>query len=177
MNKETKIYVAGHRGLVGSAIVINLKQKGYTNIITKTHKEIDLTNQQETADFFAKEKPEYVFLAAGKVGGIVANNLYRADFIYENLMIQNNVIHQSYVNDVKKLLFLGSTCIYPKNAHQPIKETELLTNELEYTNEPYAIAKIAGIKICESYNLQYNTTFLSVMPNNIYGPNDKIDLE
>ncbi len=177
MNKETKIYVAGHRGLVGSAIVINLKQKGYTNIITKTHKEIDLTNQQETADFFAKEKPEYVFLAAGKVGGIVANNLYRADFIYENLMIQNNVIHQSYVNDVKKLLFLGSTCIYPKNAHQPIKETELLTNELEYTNEPYAIAKIAGIKICESYNLQYNTNFLSVMPTNLYGPNDKFDLE
>lgn len=177
MNKEAKIYVAGHRGLVGSAIVNNLQQKGYRNIITKTHQELDLTNQQETADFFAKEKPEYVFLAAAKVGGIAANNKYRADFIYENLMIQNNVIHQSYVHNVKKLLFLGSTCIYPKNANQPIKETELLTNELEYTNEPYAIAKIAGIKMCESYNLQYNTNFLSVMPTNLYGPNDNFDLE
>lgn len=177
MNKDAKIYVAGHRGLVGSAIVKNLQQKGYRNIITKTHQELDLTNQQETADFFAKEKPEYVFLAAAKVGGIVANNKYRADFIYKNLMIQNNMIHQSYVNNIKKLLFLGSTCIYPKNAHQPIKETELLTNELEYTNEPYAIAKIAGIKMCESYNLQYDTNFLSVMPTNLYGPNDNFDLE
>lgn len=177
MNKESKIFVAGHRGLVGSAIVKNLQQKGYSNILTKTHQEIDLTNQQQTADFFAKEKPDFVFLAAAKVGGIIANNIYRADFIYENLMIQNNVIHQSYVSGVKKLLFLGSTCIYPKNANQPIKETELLTNELEYTNEPYAIAKIAGIKVCESYNLQYGTNFLSVMPTNLYGPNDNFDLE
>jgi len=177
MNKDAKIFVAGHKGLVGSAICKNLQQKGYTNILTKTHQEVDLTNQQETADFFTKEKPEYVFLAAAKVGGIIANNTYRADFIYKNLMIQNNVIHQSYVNDVKKLLFLGSTCIYPKNANQPIKETELLTNVLEYTNEPYAIAKIAGIKLCESYNLQYGTNFLSVMPTNLYGPNDNFDLE
>ncbi len=177
MNKEAKIYVAGHRGLVGSAIVKNLQQKGYTNILTKTHQEVDLINQQETAEFFAKEKPEYVFLAAAKVGGILANNTYRADFIYINLMIQNNVIHQSYLNGVKKLLFLGSTCIYPKNANQPIKESELLTNQLEYTNEPYAIAKIAGIKLCESYNLQYKTNFLSVMPTNLYGPNDNFDLE
>jgi len=177
MNKEAKIYVAGHRGLVGSAIVKSLQQKGYLNILTKTHQEVDLTNQQETADFFAIEKPEYVFLAAAKVGGILANNNFRADFIYENLMIQNNVIHQSYVHKVKKLLFLGSTCIYPKNANQPIKETELLTNELEYTNEPYAIAKIAGIKVCESYNLQHGTNFLSVMPTNLYGPNDNFDLE
>lgn len=177
MNKDAKIYVAGHRGLVGSAIVKKLQQRGFKNILIRTHQELDLTNQQETADFFAKEKPEYVFLAAAKVGGIIANNTYRADFIYENLMIQNNVIHQSYVNEVKKLLFLGSTCIYPKNAHQPIKETELLTNELEYTNEPYAIAKIAGIKMCESYNLQYHTNFLSVMPTNLYGPNDNFDLE
>ncbi|GGG93648.1 GDP-L-fucose synthase [Polaribacter pacificus] len=177
MNKDAKIYVAGHRGLVGSAIVKKLQQRGFKNILIRTHQELDLTNQQETADFFAKEKPEYVFLAAAKVGGIIANNTYRADFIYENLMIQNNVIHQSYVNEVKKLLFLGSTCIYPKNAHQPIKETELLTNELEYTNEPYAIAKIAGIKMCESYNLQYHTNFLSVMPTNLYGQNDNFDLE
>ncbi len=177
MNKDAKIYVAGHRGLVGSAIVKNLEKKGYINILTKTHQEIDLTNQQQTADFFAKEKPEYVFLAAAKVGGIIANNTYRADFIYGNLMVQNNVIHQSYVNGVKKLLFLGSTCVYPKKANQPIKETALLTNELEYTNEPYAIAKIAGIKMCESYNLQYETNFLSVMPTNLYGPNDNFDLE
>lgn len=177
MNKDAKIYVAGHRGLVGSAIVKNLKQKGFTNILIKTHQEIDLINQQQTADFFAKEKPEYVFLAAALVGGIIANNTYRADFIYENLMVQNNVIHQSFLNGVKKLLFLGSTCVYPKNANQPIKETELLTNELEYTNEPYAISKIAGIKMCESYNLQYGTNFLSVMPTNLYGPNDNFDLE
>lgn len=177
MNKSSKIFVAGHRGLVGSAIVKNLKEKGYTNIVTKIHKELDLTNQEATATFFSKEKPDYVFLAAAKVGGIVANNTYRADFIYHNLMIQNNVIHQSYVSGVKKLLFLGSTCIYPKNAAQPLKEDSLLTNELEYTNEPYAIAKIAGIKMCESYNLQYGTNFISVMPTNLYGPNDNFDLE
>jgi len=172
MNKDSKIYIAGHRGLVGSAILKNLKEKGYTNFIIKTHKELDLTNQQEVADFFKREKPQYVFLAAAKVGGIVANNTYRADFIYENLQIQNNVIHQSYKNEVKKLLFLGSTCIYPQNAPQPMKEECLLTGTLEYTNEPYAIAKIAGIKMCESYNLQYNTNFISVMPTNLYGPNE-----
>lgn len=177
MNKNDKIFVAGHRGLVGSAILKNLIAKGFSNIITRTHKELDLSNQQETADFFAKEKPDYVFLAAAKVGGIVANNIYRGDFIYTNLMIQNNVIHQSYINNVKKLLFLGSTCIYPKNAHQPIKEDSLLTDTLEYTNEPYAIAKIAGIKLCESYNIQYGTNFISVMPTNLYGPNDNFDLE
>ena len=177
MQKESKIYVAGHRGLVGSAIVKNLEQKGYTNIITRTHSELDLTDQQAVAQFFEEEKPEYVVLAAAKVGGIVANNTYRAEFIYENLQIQNNVIHQSYLNGVKKLLFLGSTCIYPKNSPQPMKEEYLLTNELEYTNEPYAIAKIAGIKMCESYNLQYGTNFISVMPTNLYGPNDNFDLE
>jgi len=177
MNKEDKIFVAGHRGLVGSAILKKLKEKGFSNFITKTHQELDLTNQQETAAFFAQEKPDYVFLAAAKVGGIVANNTFRADFIYHNLMIQNNVIHQSYVSGVKKLLFLGSTCIYPKNAAQPIKEEALLTNTLEYTNEPYAIAKIAGIKLCESYNLQYGTNFIAVMPTNLYGPNDNFDLE
>ncbi len=177
MNKNDKIFVAGHRGLVGSAILKNLIAKGFSNIITRTHKELDLSNQQETVDFFAKEKPDYVFLAAAKVGGIVANNIYRGDFIYTNLMIQNNVIHQSYINNVKKLLFLGSTCIYPKNAHQPIKEDSLLTDTLEYTNEPYAIAKIAGIKLCESYNIQYGTNFISVMPTNLYGPNDNFDLE
>ncbi|CAM1345191.1 GDP-L-fucose synthase family protein [Tenacibaculum amylolyticum] len=177
MNKSSKIYVAGHRGLVGSAIVKNLERRGYTNIVTRTHKELDLTNQEATKNFFEKEKPAYVFLAAAKVGGIVANNTYRADFIYDNLMIQNNVIHQSYVHGVQKLLFLGSTCIYPKKAPQPLKEDVLLTNTLEYTNEPYAIAKIAGIKMCESYNLQYNTDFISVMPTNLYGPNDNFDLE
>lgn len=177
MNKTSKIYVAGHRGLVGSAIVKSLTCKGYTNIITRTHTELDLTNQQAVLEFFEREKPEYVFLAAAKVGGIVANNTYRADFIYENMQIQNNVIHQSYVHGVKKLLFLGSTCIYPKNAPQPMKEDSLLTSELEYTNEPYAIAKIAGIKMCESYNLQYGTNFISVMPTNLYGPNDNFDLE
>jgi GDP-L-fucose synthase len=177
MNKNSKIFVAGHRGLVGSAILEKLKKDGFTNIITKTHQELDLTNQAETAEFFKTEKIAYVFLAAAKVGGIEANNTYRADFIYQNLMIQNNVIHQSYVNNVKKLLFLGSTCIYPKNAPQPMKEEYLLTDTLEYTNEPYAIAKIAGIKMCESYNLQYNTNFISVMPTNLYGPNDNFDLE
>lgn len=177
MTKTSKIYVAGHRGLVGSAILKNLTSKGFSNIVTRTHAELDLTNQQAVAEFFAQEKPEYVFLAAAKVGGIVANNTYRADFIYENLAIQNNVIHQSYVHGVKKLLFLGSTCIYPKNAPQPMKEEYLLTSELEYTNEPYAIAKISGIKMCESYNLQYSTNFISVMPTNLYGPNDNFDLE
>ena len=177
MKKNSKIYIAGHRGLVGSAIVKNLESKGYNNLIYRTHKELDLTNQEAVATFFETEKPEYVILAAAKVGGIVANNTYRADFIYENLQIQNNVIHQSYLNGVKKLLFLGSTCIYPKNSPQPMKEEYLLTSELEYTNEPYAIAKIAGIKMCESYNLQYGTNFISVMPTNLYGINDNFDLE
>jgi len=177
VNKDSKIYIAGHRGLVGSAIVNNLKAKGYTNIIGKTHSEVDLLDQQAVASFFETEKPEYVFLAAAKVGGIVANNTYRADFIYENLQIQNNIIHQSYRNGVKKLMFLGSTCIYPKNAPQPMPEDCLLTDTLEYTNEPYAIAKIAGIKMCESYNLQYGTNYISVMPTNLYGPNDNFDLE
>jgi len=177
MQKTSKIYVAGHRGLVGSAIVKNLTCKGYTNIVTRTHAELDLTHQHAVTEFFEREKPEYVFLAAAKVGGIVANNTFRADFIYVNMQIQNNVIHQSYVHGVKKLLFLGSTCIYPKNAPQPMSEDSLLTSELEYTNEPYAIAKIAGIKMCESYNLQYGTNFISVMPTNLYGPNDNFDLE
>jgi len=177
MNLDSKIYVAGHNGLVGSAIVNNLNEKGYSNLITRTHAELDLTDQHAVAAFFKQEKPEYVFLAAAKVGGIVANNTYRADFIYENMMIQNNVIHQSYQNKVKKLLFLGSTCIYPKDAPQPMPEECLLTGPLEYTNEPYAIAKIAGIKMCESYNLQYGTNFISVMPTNLYGPHDNFDLE
>ena len=177
MNKNSKIYIAGHRGLVGSAIVKNLESKGYTNLVYRTHKELDLTNQSEVEEFFQNEKPEYVILAAAKVGGIVANNTYRADFIYENLAIQNNVIHNAYKYEVKKLLFLGSTCIYPKNAPQPMPEDCLLISPLEYTNEPYAIAKIAGIKMCESYNLQYNTNFISVMPTNLYGPNDNFDLE
>ena len=177
MEKSSKIFVAGHNGLVGSAIAKNLSQKGFTNIITRTRGELNLTNTTDVNNFFETEKPDYVFLAAAKVGGIIANNVYRADFIYENLMIQNNVIHQSYVHGVKKLLFLGSTCIYPKNCPQPMKEEYLLTDELEYTNEPYAVAKIAGIKMCESYNIQYNTNFISVMPTNLYGPNDNFDLE
>lgn len=177
MSKESKIYIAGHRGLVGSAIVKNLQSKGYTNLVYRTHEELDLLNQEAVANFFKEEKPEYVVLAAAKVGGIVANNTYRAEFIYENLQVQNNVIHQAYLNGVKKLLFLGSTCIYPRNAPQPMKEDSLLTSELEYTNEPYAISKIAGIKMCESYNLQYGTNFISVMPTNLYGPNDNFDLE
>lgn len=177
INKQDKIYIAGHRGLVGSAILKNLQAKGYSNFVLKTHSELDLTNQIEVASFFEKEKPEYVILAAAKVGGIVANNKYRADFIYENLMIQNNVIHQSYLNGVKKLVFLGSTCIYPKEAQQPMPENSLLTSPLEYTNEPYAIAKIAGIKMCESYNIQYGTNFIAVMPTNLYGPNDNFNLE
>jgi len=177
MQKDAKIYVAGHLGLVGSAILSNLKQKGYSNFVLKSIDEMDLTNQQEVTDFFQKEKPEYVFLAAAKVGGIIANNTYRAQFIYENIMIQNNIIHASFLSGVKKLLFLGSTCIYPKEAPQPMPENCLLTSPLEYTNEPYAIAKIAGIKMCESYNLQYGTNFISVMPTNLYGPNDNFDLE
>ena len=177
MEKESKIYIAGHTGLVGSAIVDNLTLKGYTNLIFKTHSELDLTNQNAVELFFTKEKPEYVILAAAKVGGIMANTNCRADFIYENMMIQNNVIHQSYLHGIKKLLFLGSTCIYPKNSPQPISEDSLLTSTLEYTNEPYAIAKIAGIKMCESYNLQYGTDFIAVMPTNLYGPNDNFDLE
>ena len=177
MDKLAKIYVAGHRGLVGSALCKVLQQKGYTNFIYRSHAELDLTNQKAVEAFFAKEKPEYVFLAAAKVGGIVANNAYRGEFIYDNMMIQNNVIHQSYVHGVKKLLFLGSTCIYPKECPQPMPEDALLTGPLEYTNEPYAIAKIAGIKMCESYNLQYGTNFISVMPTNLYGPNDNFDLE
>ena len=177
MDLNSKIYIAGHRGLVGSAIVKNLESKGYTNLICKTHKELDLLNQNDVEKFFEEEKPEYVILAAAKVGGIVANNTYRADFIYENLQIQNNVIHQAYKHNVTKLLFLGSTCIYPKQAPQPMPEDCLLTSPLEYTNEPYAIAKIAGIKMCESYNLQYGTNFISVMPTNLYGPNDNFDLE
>lgn len=177
MQKDSKIYVAGHRGLVGSAIVENLKSKGYANIIGKTHAELDLLDQRAVAEFFEAEKPEYVFLAAAKVGGIIANNTFRAQFIYENLQIQNNIIHQSYIYGVKKLLFLGSTCIYPKEAPQPMDEESLLTSPLEYTNEPYAIAKIAGIKMCESYNLQYDTNFISVMPTNLYGINDNFDLQ
>lgn len=177
MNYNSKIYVAGHTGLVGSAIWNNLKSKGYANLVGRTINELDLMNPVEVSNFFSKEKPEYVFLAAAKVGGIIANNTYRGQFIYENLMIQNNVIHYSYKNGVKKLLFLGSTCIYPGNAPQPMPEDCLLSSPLEYTNEPYAIAKIAGIKMCESYNIQYGTNFMSVMPTNLYGPNDNYDLE
>jgi GDP-L-fucose synthase len=177
MDINSKIYVAGHRGLVGSAIVKDLESKGYLNIVTKTHSELDLTNQEAVQEFFKFNRPEYVILAAAKVGGIEANNSYRGSFIYENMMIQNNVIHQSHVQGVKKLLFLGSTCIYPKHCPQPMKEDHLLTDALEYTNEPYAIAKIAGIKMCESYNLQYGTNFISLMPTNLYGPNDNFDLE
>jgi GDP-L-fucose synthase len=177
MEKNSKIYIAGHNGMVGSAISRYLTNSGYTNLVYSPFPPYDLTNQQTVSDFFQKEKPEYVILAAAKVGGIVANNTYRAQFIYENLMIQNNIIHQSYVNGVKKLLFLGSSCIYPKNCPQPIKEEYLLTGELEYTNEPYAIAKIAGIKMCESYNNQYDTNFIAVMPTNLYGPNDNFNLD
>lgn len=177
MKKDSKIYLAGHDGLVGSAILKNLNAKGYNNIVTRHFRELDLVDQNQTSQFFKEEKPEYVFLAAAKVGGIMANNTYRAQFIYENIQIQNNVIHQAYLNGVKKLLFLGSSCIYPKNAPQPLKEEYLLTSELEYTNEPYAIAKISGIKMCESYNIQYNTNFISVMPTNLYGPGDNYNLE
>ncbi len=176
MNKQDKIYIAGHRGMVGSAILRNLEAAGYTNFVLRTSSELDLRNQQAVADFFAAEKPDYVFLAAAKVGGIIANNTYRADFIYENMMIQSNVIHQAYVHQVKKLLFLGSSCIYPKMAPQPLKEEYLLTGLLEPTNEPYAIAKIAGIKMCDAYRSQYGCNFISVMPTNLYGPNDNYDL-
>lgn len=172
MEKQAKIYVAGHRGMVGSAIYRRLKELGYENIITRTSKELDLRDQQAVKEFFENEKPEYVFLAAAKVGGIMANNIYRADFLYENLSIQNNVIHFSHENDVKKLMFLGSSCIYPKMAPQPLKEDYLLTGTLEPTNEPYAIAKIAGIKMVESYRLQYQDNYISVMPTNLYGIND-----
>ncbi len=177
MEKNSKIYIAGHRGMVGSAILRNLQNLGYTNFVLKTSKELDLTNQAAVGDFFSTEKPDYVFDAAAKVGGIVANNTYRAQFIYENLMIQNNIIHSAYKHGVKKLLFLGSSCIYPKNAPQPLKEEYLLSGKLEETNEPYAIAKIAGIKMCESYFRQYGCDFISVMPTNLYGPNDNYDLE
>jgi GDP-L-fucose synthase len=177
MDKNSKIYVAGHNGLVGSAIWKSLQLKGYNNLIGKTINQLDLLDSAAVDVFFKAEKPEYVFLAAAKVGGIEANNTYRGQFIYENLMIQNNIIHHAYKYGVKKLLFLGSTCIYPGNAPQPMPEDCLLTSPLEYTNEPYAIAKIAGIKMCESYNIQYGTNFLSVMPTNLYGPNDNYDLE
>ncbi len=176
MDLSAKIYVAGHRGMVGSALVRNLKAQGYTNLIHKTHQELDLCIQQDVNTFFEERKPDYVFLAAAKVGGIQANNTYRADFIYENLMMQNNIIHAAYKNKVNKLMFLGSSCIYPKLAPQPLKEEYLLTGELEYTNEPYAIAKIAGIKMCESYHKQYGCNYISVMPTNLYGPNDNYDL-
>jgi GDP-L-fucose synthase len=176
MEKIAKIYVAGHNGMVGSAIVRKLRSEGFDNIITRSSKELDLRNQQAVTDFFATEKPDYVFLAAAKVGGILANNIYRGDFLFENLMIQNNVIHSSYTNDVKKLMFLGSSCIYPKLAPQPLKEEYLLTGELEPTNEPYAIAKIAGIKLCDAYRAQYGCNYISIMPTNLYGPNDNYDL-
>lgn len=172
MDKNAKIYVAGHNGMVGSAIKRHLESKGFNNIVYRTSKELDLTNQAAVEAFFAKENPEYVFLAAAKVGGIIANNTYRGEFLYKNLMIQNNVMHQAYEKGVKKLLFLGSSCIYPKLAPQPLKEDYLLTGPLEYTNEPYAIAKIAGIKMCENYRLQYGCNFISAMPTNLYGPND-----
>ncbi|EFN91324.1 GDP-L-fucose synthase family protein [Prevotella amnii] len=177
LDKSAKIYIAGHKGLVGSAIWKNLKARGYNNLIGRSHKELDLTNQSAVAQFFEKEKPDAVVLAAAFVGGIIANSLYRADFIMQNMKIQCNVIESSYINKVKKLLFLGSTCIYPKNAPQPIKEESLLTSPLEYTNEEYAIAKIAGLKMCESYNLQYGTNYIAVMPTNLYGPNDNFHLE
>ena len=172
-----KIYIAGHRGLVGSAIWKNLQDKGYTNLIGRTHKELDLLDGMAVRKFFDEEQPEYVFLAAAFVGGIMANSIYRADFIYKNLQIQQNIIGESFRHNVKKLLFLGSTCIYPRDAEQPMKEDVLLTSPLEYTNEPYAIAKIAGLKMCESFNLQYGTNYIAVMPTNLYGPNDNFDLE
>jgi GDP-L-fucose synthase len=175
--KEAKIYVAGHRGMVGSALFRRLTQEGFTNLITRTSNELDLRSQQAVAEFFAQEKPNYVILAAAKVGGIQANNIYRAEFLYDNLMIESNVIHQAYLNDVQKLLFLGSSCIYPKFAPQPLKEDALLTGELESTNEPYAIAKIAGIKLCDAYRSQYGCNYISAMPTNLYGPHDNYDLK
>ncbi|HJU46364.1 MAG TPA: GDP-L-fucose synthase [Chitinophagaceae bacterium] len=176
MQQADKIYIAGHRGMVGSAIKRKLEKEGFKNIITRTSAEMDLRNQQAVADFFATEKPDYVFLAAARVGGIMANNTYRGEFLYDNLMIQNNVVHASYLNKVQKLLFLGSSCIYPKLAPQPLKEEYLLTGPLERTNEPYAIAKIAGIKLCDAYRSQYDCNYISVMPTNLYGPNDNYDL-
>lgn len=177
LSKNAKIYVAGHTGLVGSALTRNLQKRGYNNLLLRTIDELDLMDFNAVGEFFSKEKPHYAILAAAKVGGIVANNIYRADFIYNNMQIQNNVIYNCYKHGVKKLIFLGSSCIYPKNAPQPLKEDYLLTSDLEYTNEPYAIAKIAGIKMCESFNLQYGTNFISVMPTNLFGPNDNFDLE
>lgn len=177
MKHSDKIYIAGHRGMVGSAIYRNLKAAGFTNFVLRTSSELDLRNQQDVLDFFTTEKPDFVFLAAAKVGGIMANNTFRADFIYENIQIQNNVIHSAYLTSVKKLLFLGSSCIYPKFAEQPLSEDSLLTGKLEETNEPYAIAKIAGIKMCEAYRAQYGCNFISVMPTNLYGPNDNYDLQ
>lgn len=177
MDKNAKIYVAGHHGLVGSAIFKNLQKKGYTNLIGRSHKELNLLDGLAVKTFFDEEQPKYVILAAAHVGGIMANSLYRADFIYKNLQIQQNVIGESFRHNVKKLLFLGSTCIYPRDAEQPMKEDALLTSPLEYTNEPYAIAKIAGLKMCESFNLQYGTNYIAVMPTNLYGPNDNFDLE
>jgi GDP-L-fucose synthase len=177
MEVTDKIYIAGHRGMVGSAIHRRLQLEGYNNIVVRSSAELDLRNQQQVNDFFAKEKPAYVFLAAARVGGIMANNTYRGMFIYENLMIQSNIIHAAYVNKAEKLMFLGSSCIYPKQSPQPMKEEYLLTGELEHTNEPYAIAKIAGIKMCDAYRSQYGCNFISVMPTNLYGPNDNYDLE
>ena len=177
MEKNSKVYISGHRGMVGSAIVRKLENEGFTNILTRTSSELDLCNQQAVNDFFAKEKPKYVFLAAAKVGGILANNIYRAEFLYNNLLIEANVIHAAYINDVKKLLFLGSSCIYPKLAPQPLKEEYLLTGLLEPTNEPYAIAKIAGIKLCEAYRDQYGCNFIAVMPTNLYGQGDDYHLQ
>lgn len=177
MNTHDKIYVAGHRGMVGSAIVRKLGEQGFENIVVRTSGELDLRNQQAVEDFFVQEKPAYVFLAAARVGGIMANNSFRADFLYDNLMIQNNVMHAAYKNNVTKLMFLGSSCIYPKLAPQPLKEAYLLTGLLEHTNEPYAIAKIAGIKLCDAFRAQYGCNFISVMPTNLYGPNDNYDLK
>jgi len=177
VERNSKVYIAGHRGLVGSAILRKLQGSGYKSLVYKTHKEVDLTRQEKVEEFFDQERPEYIFLAAAKVGGIWANSSFPADFIYSNLAIQSNIIHASYLFNVKKLLFLGSSCIYPKNCLQPMKEEYLLSDYLEPTNEPYAIAKIAGIKMCQSYNRQYGTQFISVMPTNLYGPNDNFDLE
>lgn len=177
MNKDNKVYIAGHRGMVGSAILRRLQKEGFNNFVYSNSQNLDLRNQTAVANFFEKEKPDYVFLAAAKVGGIGANNTYRAEFLYDNLMIQSNVIHQSYVHGVKKLMFLGSSCIYPKMANQPLREDYLLTGSLEPTNEPYAIAKISGIKMCEEYRFQYGCNFISVMPTNLYGPNDNYDLK
>ncbi len=177
MEKNAKIYVAGHRGMAGSAIVRALMREGYTNIVVRTHAELELRDSRAVADFFATEKPEYVFLAAARVGGILANNTYPAEFLFDNVQIQNNVIHQAYVHGVKKLLFLGSSCIYPRDCPQPMKEEYLLTGPLESTNEPYAIAKITGIKMCQEYNRQYGTNFIAAMPTNLYGPNDNFDLQ